>query len=192
MNVREYIESVGNKLVSLFPEITEVYYEHRESAGVHFIKISNEEIFTDENFLELNVEVSTEFYEFNFPGMICFINDSSLVKLNNPELIYQATKELPVELAGFQLIHSSAVNLVVNTALPVVGDFFMNYDSLLSLGLKIPTFPLSSIQFSPSLESSGISFGYHLSTHESSLAAEPEEEYQTNYKSADEDLKLAA
>ena len=89
MTTDEFIKHLAEKLIHNFPDITNIEYEFRENAGVHFLRITPQAVLKSEKFARFDSEITTDFYEKNFPGMICFLTDDSLIKLNSPQTLFK-------------------------------------------------------------------------------------------------------
>lgn len=138
MNVQEYLHKLTEKLIESFPEITRIEYQYKENAGVHFLKILPQRVLKSETFAKFDGDISADFYEKNFTGMISFISEDSLVKLNNPETLYGLPEILLTQLGNLNFIEPFPVFNFLNTYINQK-VFFPTIDpKLLSNGFQIP------------------------------------------------------
>ena len=89
MNINSFIDHLLAKVQAYFP-ISEVRYQYDKSADSHFISISPLKVYYSKEFMDFEFFVLEEF-ETKFPAEnLCFLNDESLTKLEDPQkIVYQ-------------------------------------------------------------------------------------------------------
>jgi hypothetical protein len=90
MTAKKYIYNKLQFLANLFPALT-FKYEHRENYKTHVIEVKPESEFEGNNdYIDFELEFSSEFNETYFPESVLFISENSLTQISNPEKVFKS------------------------------------------------------------------------------------------------------
>lgn len=99
MTITKFIDIALDKLHSTFPQ-SELAYQYKPISNTHFIKISPVNLFSDDDFIDLDFELSDMFRNLDFKGSLCFLTEESLVQLDSPSIIISPN---PCDTKGAQI-----------------------------------------------------------------------------------------
>lgn len=180
MNQIEFLKERINS--SIINTIQSALYEYNDFSGTHFVKLVPTEIVDGKEFDLLLSQIIIDF-EDNFQGeMLCFLGESSLTKLENPEEL------LPV----LEITHLLQQILPFNFNTLFTSDILNQYT--LSIGNEHIIIPSISVNhFLPIINIGEMPFYKRFEFNDMksiSIAAEPTESYSTRL--GETSLSLAA
>jgi hypothetical protein len=85
MTITKFIDDSLNKLLDRFPSSI-LEYQYKDISDTHFIKISPKRYFQEEDFIDIDFELSDKFSELFPDSSLCFLTDDSIIKLDNPSI----------------------------------------------------------------------------------------------------------
>ena len=87
--LNEKINWIVNELVKKYPYIT-IEYEFHKHSNIAFLKLSPDEFLDDEFVINLEANLNLVNKEY----IISFLNNNSLINLNNKTILYSPTKKI--------------------------------------------------------------------------------------------------
>ena len=93
MIARDFTENRIRQLVQLFPNI-KCSYKFEDFSNTHFIEVVPNAVYdTSVEYAKAEERFISDFFDLNIPESICFITDTSLVKMVDPSLVVQGNSE---------------------------------------------------------------------------------------------------
>lgn len=111
MTPQEFVHSSVEKLSKHFPQLC-ISYEFDQLSTTHFVKIVPGHIYDTEEFMNLEAEIYTDWFEKvdDVSHSFCIVSSNSLAQLSNEEVLYQGKPALTISLIWEQAEIASPVD----------------------------------------------------------------------------------
>lgn len=92
MTAKDYILTKLQSMANLFPALT-FRYEHKEKYETHVVEVMPEfEFAKNEDYIDAEIDLSTEFNEVFYPESILFISENSLSSISNVHKVFSCNQ----------------------------------------------------------------------------------------------------